>query len=87
MTDADLTGLVPAGRYIGVPRRRPLIVASWDRAVLQYLADTVLSVPPGTGRVLSAVLSIGLRMLRFPGTWRIAVVFRAGGAVLVGRAE
>jgi hypothetical protein len=55
--------------------------------VLRYLADTVLSVPPGTGRVLSAVLSIGLRMLRFPGTWRIAVVFRAGGAVLVGRAE
>ena len=28
--------------YIGVPRRRPLIVASWDRAVLQYLADSVL---------------------------------------------
>jgi hypothetical protein len=74
--------------YVAVPsRQRPLIVASWDRVVLRYLADTVLSVPPGTGRVLSAVLSIGLRMLRFPGTWRIAVVFRAGGAVLVGRAE
>jgi hypothetical protein len=77
-----------ARAYVAVPsRRRPLIVASWDRAVLRYLADTVLSVPPGTGRTVSAVLSIGLRMLRFPGMWRIAVVFRAGGAVLVGRAE
>ena len=40
-------------------RQRPLIVASWDRAVLRYLADTVLSVPPGTGQVLSMVLTVG----------------------------
>jgi hypothetical protein len=74
--------------YIAVPsRQRPLIVASWDRAVLRYLADTVLSVPPGAGQVLSMVLTVGLRMLRYPGSWLLAVVFRAGGAVLVGRAE
>jgi hypothetical protein len=74
--------------YVAVPsRRRPLIVASWDRAVLRYIADTVLSVPPGTGPLLSAVLTVGLRMLRYRGPWLLAVALRAGGAVLVGRAE
>ncbi len=74
--------------YIAVPsRQRPLIVASWDRAVLRYLADTVLSVPPGAGQLVSMVLTAGLRMLRYPASWRLAAVLRAGGAVLVGRAE
>jgi hypothetical protein len=74
--------------YIAVPsRQHPLIVASWDRAVLRYLADTVLSVPPGAGQVLSMVLTVGLRMSRYPGSWLLAVVLRAGSAVLVGRAE
>ena len=74
--------------YIAVPsRQHPLIVASWDRAVLRYLADTVLSVPPGAGQLLSAVVTLGLRMFRYPGSWLLAVTLRAGGAVLVGRAE
>jgi hypothetical protein len=74
--------------YVAVPsRQRPLIVASWDPAVLRYLADTVLSVPPGSGPVLSAVVTAGLRMLRFRGVWLLAVALRAGGAVLVGRSE
>jgi hypothetical protein len=74
--------------YIAVPsRQRPLIVASWDRAVLRYLADAVLSVPPGTRPALSMVMTVGLRMFRYPGPWLLAVMFRAGGAVLVGRAE
>jgi hypothetical protein len=73
--------------YIAVPsRQRPLIVASWDRAVLRYLADTVLSVPPGAGQLLSVALTLGLRMLRYPGSWLVAVVVGVGGAVLVGRA-
>lgn len=73
--------------YVAVPsRRHPLIVASWDRAVLRYLADTVLSVPPGAGPVLSAVLTVGLRMFRYRGPWLLAVTLRAGGAVLVGKA-
>jgi hypothetical protein len=73
--------------YIAVPsRQRPLIVASWDRAVLRYLADAVLSVPPGAGQGLSMVLTAGLRLLRYPGAWLLAVLVRAGGAVLVGRA-
>ena len=74
--------------YVAVPsRQHPLIVASWDRAVLRYLADTVLSVPPGAGQVLSAVLTVGLRMLRYPGSWLLAIALKACGAVLVGRAE
>jgi hypothetical protein len=87
MTDADLTGLVPAGRYVGVPRRRPLIVASWDRDVLRYLADSVLSVPPGAGPAVSMVVTVGLRMFRYPASWLLAAVFRMGGVVLVGRPE
>jgi len=74
--------------YIAVPsRERPLIVASWDRAVLRYLADTVLSVPPGVGQAISMVLTVGLRMFRYPGSWLLAAVLRVGGAVLVGLAE
>lgn len=74
--------------YIAVPsRRRPLIVASWDRAVLRFLADTVLSVPPGGGQVRSAVLTAGLHLLRYRGTWLLAAALRVGGAVLVGSTE
>jgi hypothetical protein len=74
--------------YVAVPsRQRPLVVASWDPAVLRYVADTVLSVPPGAGQVLSAVLTVGLRMFRYRAPWLLAVAVRAGGAVLVGRSE
>jgi hypothetical protein len=74
--------------YVAVPsRQRPLVVASWDPAVLRYIADTVLSVPPGAGQVLSAVLTVGLRMFRYRAPWLLAVALRAGGAVLVGRSE
>jgi hypothetical protein len=72
--------------YIAVPsRQHPLIVASWDRAVLRYLAGTVLSVPPGAGQLLSMVATAGLRLLRYPGSWPIAAALGAGDAVLVGR--
>jgi hypothetical protein len=72
--------------YIAVPsRRRPLVVASWDRDVLRYLADSVLSVPPGAGPVLSMVVTAGLRMFRYPTSWLLAAALRMGGAVLVGR--
>ncbi len=74
--------------YIAVPsRRHPLIVANWDRAVLRYLADSVLSVPPGAGPVVSMVVTAGLRMFRYPASWLLAAVLRMGGAVLVGRPE
>lgn len=77
-----------ARAYIAVPsRQRPLIVASWDRVVLRHLAETVLSVPPGGGQVRSAVLTAGLRLLRYRGTWLLAAALRAGGAVLVGQDE
>jgi hypothetical protein len=74
--------------YVAVPsRQRPLVVASWDPAVLRYIADSVLSVPPGAGQVLSAVLTVGLRMFRYRAPWLLAVALRVGGAVLVGRSE
>jgi hypothetical protein len=60
--------VLPRAEYIVVPsRHRPLVVASRDPAVLRYLATSVLSVPPGTGPVLSLLLTIGLRAYRHPG--------------------
>jgi hypothetical protein len=65
--------LLSRGQYIAVPsRRRPLIVASWDAAVLRYLAASVLSVPPGTGPVLSLLVTVGLRVFRYPGSMFLA---------------
>jgi len=74
--------------YIAIPsRQRPLLVASRDPAVLRYVADSVLSVPPGVGPLPSMVLTAGLRLLRFPAAWTLAAVLRAAGVVLVGRPE
>jgi len=74
--------------YIAIPsRRRPLIVASRDAAVLRYLADSVLTVPPGAGPVLGLLLTAGLRLLRHPGTWILAASLGAGGVVVVGAAR
>jgi hypothetical protein len=72
--------------YVAIPsRRRPVLVASQDPAVLRYVADSVLSVPPGTGPVLSLILTAALRLLRFRPAWMLAAAVRAGGVVLVGR--
>lgn len=73
--------------YIAVPsRERPLLVASRDPAVLRYLADSVLSVPPGAKGFASFALTLGLRTLRLRLTWMLAALVRAGGVVLVRRA-
>lgn len=65
--------LLARGEYVVVPsRRRPLIVASWDPGVLRYLAASVLSVPPGTGPVLSLLVTIGLRAFQHPGAMFLA---------------
>lgn len=85
--DAPWTALLPAGAYIAVPRRRPLIVASSDREVLRYLADSVLSVPPGAGPAASMVVTVALRMFRYRVSWLLAAALRAGGMVEVGRPE
>jgi hypothetical protein len=72
--------------YVAIPsRRRPVLVASQDPAVLRYVADSVLSVPPGTGPVLSMILTVALRLLRFRPAWMLAAAMRAGGVVLAGR--
>jgi hypothetical protein len=74
--------------YIAVPSRQsPVLVASRDPAVLRYVADSVLSVPPGAGPLPSMALTAGLRLLRFPAGWILAAFLRAGRVVLVGRAR
>jgi hypothetical protein len=71
--------------YVAVPFERPTVVASTDGAVLRYVADSVLSVPSGVGRIPSMLFTAGLRLLRRPTMWTLGAVVRAGGVVLVGR--
>jgi hypothetical protein len=74
--------------YVAIPsQRRPMLVASQDPAVLRYVADSVLSVPPGTGPVLSMILTVALRLLRFRPAWMLAAAVRASEVVLVGRTQ
>jgi hypothetical protein len=80
----------PAGlrAYVAIPsRQRPVLVASRDPAILRYVADSVLSVPPGTGPMLSMVLTAGMKLLRLRPVWMLAAALRAGGVVLVGRSR
>ena len=71
--------------YVTYPRNRPILIASKDAAVLRYVADSVLSVPPGAGGIRSMCITSGLRLLRLPLTWSCAAVARATGMVFVGR--
>ena len=71
--------------YVTYPRDMPVVIASKDAALLRYVADSVLSVPPGAGRIPSMVFTSGLRLLRLPIMWTCAAVVRAAGTVLVGR--
>lgn len=74
--------------YIAFPsRQHPVLVASSDPAVLRYVADSVLSVPPGTGPLPSMVLTAGLRLLRLRWVWMLAAAARAAGVVQVGRRQ
>ena len=78
MSEPGVSGLawdefLPRGEYVAVPsRRRSLIVASRDPAVLRYLAASVLSVPPGAGPVPSLLVTIGLRVFRHLGSVLLA---------------
>lgn len=71
--------------YVTYPREMPVVIASKDAAVLRYVANSVLSVPPGAGRVPSMIFTSGLRMLRRPIMWTFASAVRAAGTVLVGK--
>jgi hypothetical protein len=72
--------------YVAVrSRRRPLLVASRDPAVLRYVADSVFPVPPGAGPLRSLVLTAGLRLLRHRAAWTLATAAGAAELVLVGR--
>jgi hypothetical protein len=73
--------------YVTYPREMPVVIASKDAAVLRYVANSVLSVPPGAGRVPSMLFTSGLRMLRRPIMWTFASIVRAAGTVLVGKSE
>jgi hypothetical protein len=74
--------------YVAVrSRRRPLLVASRDPAVLRYVADAVFPVPPGAGPLRSLALTAGLRLLRHPAAWTLATAAGAAEVVLVGRSR
>ncbi len=71
--------------YVAYPYEKPMLIASKDAAVLRYVADSVLSVPPGAGRIPSMMFTSGLRLLRLPLMWSFAAVVRVTDMVLVGR--
>jgi hypothetical protein len=71
--------------YVAYPHENPILIASKDAAVLRYVADSVLSVPPGAGRIPSIMFTSGMRLLRLPLAWSFAAAVRATGMVLVGR--
>jgi hypothetical protein len=73
--------------YVAYPYEKPMLIATKDAAVLRYVADSVLSVPPGAGRIPSIMFTTGMRLLRMPLTWSIAAVVRATDMVVVGRSE
>lgn len=73
--------------YVVYPHETPILVAGNDAAVLRYVADSVLSVPPGAGRIPSMIFTSGLRLLRLPIMWSFAAIVRATGVVFVGRSE
>jgi hypothetical protein len=70
--------------YVAFPScQKPILVASRDAVVLRYIADSVLSVPPGTGRFSSMLMTACLRLFRLRATWTIAALLRVAGVVLV----
>jgi hypothetical protein len=72
--------------FIAVPsRHQPLLVASRDSAVLRYLTDSLLSVPPGAKALPSFVLTVGLPLLRYRTAWILAALARAACVVVVRR--
>jgi hypothetical protein len=79
---ADPSGL---RSYIAVPSQQaPILIASRDRAVLRYVAGSVLSVPPGAGTAASMVLTAGLSVLRFRLAWNLLALVRLARLVVVG---
>jgi hypothetical protein len=77
-----------ARAYLPVPSaQQPVIVASWDKDVMRYLAGAVLSVPPATGPVLSLLLTAGLRLFRHRAVWFLLAARPGGGMVFVGTAR
>jgi hypothetical protein len=66
--------------YAALPScRRPVVVADREPALLQYVSESLLTVPPGAGPLASIVFTVGLRLLRLPGSGALA------RAVLPGR--
>ena len=69
--------------YLVLPScRRPVIVADRDPALLRYISEALLTVPPGAGPVMSLVGTAGLRLLRLSGTRALALALLPGGAAI-----
>jgi hypothetical protein len=77
------TGVVDVHTYLALPScRRPVIVADRDPALLRYVGEALLSVPPGAGPLMTLVGTIGLRLLGLPGGWVLARAVLPGGAAI-----
>ena len=71
--------------YLALPSwRRPVMVADRDPVVLRYVGESLLTVPPGAGPLVSLACTVGLRLLRLRGGWALARSILPG-RVTVGR--
>jgi hypothetical protein len=78
-------GMADIHTYLVLPScRRPVIVADRDPALIHYISETLLTVPPGAGPVASLLGTIGLWLLRLPGSGALAGALLPGG-VIIGR--
>lgn len=73
--------------YLALPSvDQAVVVVSRDPLILRYVAGSVLSTPPGGGRLRSMAYAVGLRLLRLPGGWTVlGGTFRSRLTVLVER--
>ncbi|HJQ47127.1 MAG TPA: phosphotransferase [Amycolatopsis sp.] len=70
---AQWYGLLPGGRrFVTLPsRRRPVVIAEANPAVLRYVRTALLTVPPGSS-LPGWVFAAARHALRLPVLWRIA---------------
>lgn len=85
-TATIVAGLDDVRAYVALPSaKRPLIVAARDPSLLRYVTASLLSAPPGTGVPVGLLCEVGLRLLRIPGVWELALAAGMVRTILVGR--
>ena len=70
--------------YLALPSLgQPLVVSPRSTSDLRFVSNALLTVPPGRSGFSSLLFTVGVRISRWPGVWRLGrILFR--GQVVVG---